>query len=634
MEFLMFKKILLTLSLCLIPCIGQAQSFPSKPLDGFWNDAFINSLKQKIDTNRLGAANGVATTDANNMMNMPVSGDSSSSPATASGTTVARTISSHLGDTKNIKDFGINLDGKDSSTNINNAITNIKGAVVIPDGTWPSVNIIPSSASSGVVYYGNLANWPTYYNNSHNEGMRIPYFGDDVTSIGFLNDHNNGLTVNRVEGPNAKQNTSINQVWNYVANNSNGGSNSYSGHQNGTFNEILGSSNGGFNNNLSANTYNYAKKGGGNFDVSFFNKIIDFGQDWVWGEVSEYDDVSHVYCNAPDMLDPTSGSAKCQHYLKELDLNGYGKEAYDISYIVQKQSRQMFLMSFGTKEPTSWAANTTYQKHEMILQTSNNIKYEYENEGTDECVSSGTQPSFAFNETTNITDGTCTWKFMGVGRYEIGSAINVGGDLGSYLGAWLYFDGSAGAAKISNSIFDLSAVSWDENNTTHIWSRVQPNTYIDFTDDHNNINSSDHGQNRHIFGYDSSNSTLSYKVNGVTVASINDKGMPRLSTAKIIAAGTTISDATILTAGINIIVPSPTNSGVKIPADLANTGTMITVKNSSGISINIYPIDSGWSIAGHTSGTPVVLPTGTSLTVYKADPTSVGLEVEYHPVAP
>lgn len=68
----MFKKLLLTLSLFIIPNVSFAQSYPSKPIDGLWNDAFIDSLKQKIDTNRIGAANGVAPLDSNGNLFSPI----------------------------------------------------------------------------------------------------------------------------------------------------------------------------------------------------------------------------------------------------------------------------------------------------------------------------------------------------------------------------------------------------------------------------------------------------------------------------------------------------------------------------------------------------------------------------------
>lgn len=65
----MFKKYFLISILLVTPSLSYAQSFPSRPSDGFWNDAIIESLKQKIDTDRINQNNGVAGLDNDGNIN-------------------------------------------------------------------------------------------------------------------------------------------------------------------------------------------------------------------------------------------------------------------------------------------------------------------------------------------------------------------------------------------------------------------------------------------------------------------------------------------------------------------------------------------------------------------------------------
>lgn len=65
----MFKKYFLISILLCIPSLSYAQSFPRPPYDGRFNDAIIESLRNKIDNDRIGKNNGVAGLDNNGNIN-------------------------------------------------------------------------------------------------------------------------------------------------------------------------------------------------------------------------------------------------------------------------------------------------------------------------------------------------------------------------------------------------------------------------------------------------------------------------------------------------------------------------------------------------------------------------------------
>ncbi len=73
-----------------------------------------------------------------------------------------------------------------------------------------------------------------------------------------------------------------------------------------------------------------------------------------------------------------------------------------------------------------------------------------------------------------------------------------------------------------------------------------------------------------------------------TISSPTITGLPLFSTATPAAAGTTVTDATQLTAMFNAVTAADGNKGVKLPPTPA-AGTVVVIKNNAGSTLKVWP---------------------------------------------
>lgn len=90
-----------------------------------------------------------------------------------------------------------------------------------------------------------------------------------------------------------------------------------------------------------------------------------------------------------------------------------------------------------------------------------------------------------------------------------------------------------------------------------------------------------------VTGQDGSSETLQQFYQSYQTSSSSSGSLILNTTDGLTAAGTSISDATILTASTNSVTTVPSGAGVRLPN--VKNGTVITVINSGDNNLNIYP---------------------------------------------
>lgn len=128
------------------------------------------------------------------------------------------------------------------------------------------------------------------------------------------------------------------------------------------------------------------------------------------------------------------------------------------------------------------------------------------------------EPTYIFQKGAKFNDGTLVWTCIGTWQYDLETVFKVGGANDPQSG-YVERIGTLMTEEtdyIYNAIFDFSKASFDPD-VTHVFARLQKDMYIDLTAD-----GTEQGQNNHILGYHSENSSLEYDINKKPVFTIND----------------------------------------------------------------------------------------------------------------
>lgn len=129
-----------------------------------------------------------------------------------------------------------------------------------------------------------------------------------------------------------------------------------------------------------------------------------------------------------------------------------------------------------------------------------------------------TEPAYVFQNGKTFTDGTVIWTCIGTWQYDLETVIKVGGSNDPENG-YIERIGTLMTEEtdyIYNAIFDFSKAAFDPE-VTHVFARMQKDMYIDLTAD-----GTKEGQNNHLLGYDSNNSSLEYDVGKEPIFTVND----------------------------------------------------------------------------------------------------------------
>lgn len=342
----------------------------------------------------IGKANGIASTDANKMMNMDVSGDSSLSSIsklTSPGDsvfplTVTRNISEHFSDMPTARDFGMYLipdQGGPDITWLDSYWGKINSStpIILPSGThWPDNRYVPNSDTTNkttsssfpiVTSFGAVSSRPGY---NTKYGYGVPYYGDVVPS--FTHDDSD-FEFSRVDSnlSSAGLYMSLAQFDSVIDTPFEGGSTGQSDNQRSllvrtTTTPSAQGTIGNFVSIMNSNGYNYW----GEMDVNKWSHTIEHGTNWVW------DNIQELYSAEPYYCDPNDTSVCFAEYMNEEDLYGVGPEDQRSSYDPSYHNRQMFWLTTnhniksGVSTNLDWKANMLVPLHKIILVKDSNNK--------------------------------------------------------------------------------------------------------------------------------------------------------------------------------------------------------------------------------------------------------------------
>ena len=103
-------------------------------------------------------------------------------------------------------------------------------------------------------------------------------------------------------------------------------------------------------------------------------------------------------------------------------------------------------------------------------------------------------------------------------------------------------------------------------------------------------------------------------INGPTIG-----GLPLFSAATPAAAGSTVTDATQLTAMLNAVTGANGTTGVKLPATPA-AGTVVVIKNNAGSTLKVWP-DAAATINAIAANADLPLATNTACLLFATSAT-------------
>lgn len=472
---------------------------------------------QKTD---VGAASGVAPLDANKMMPAPVSGDVSHAPY-ATNWTLAKMASHRI----NLGEHGAAMDGSAADQSlIETAATDNQNnlAVIIPSGSWVGNNAFRLPDATHGTWYAEveagLKNWPYFVWTPNGEGMRIPYYGDNITSVSHDSWNSNGFIVSRVDSNHSSygSNRPVSQ-FNLVVDTPNEAGTSWnSGIRNVDDNLIVTDKSIGYSNNHSIFTYDKSHQGYTSQTVGLFNKYFAEGSagSWGWNRIDEMIDFTSLNLGSSDFH--ATGAHNAWRANAEEDMSGIGPDypesAYDPMTHVRVQTWYGQNINF---KGANWTSATEYPAHFIVVASDASGQLWMYDSGSAGGTSGSTTPVWAYDATTPVADGQITWMPLGKYHFDVGLVIGVGGFSENRIGTVLAESGS----KIYNAVIDMSEAAFDPAVPYKVFGRLQKDMYMDLSADGTKA-----GQNNHLLGYDSNSAALTYKVGGVNFMSVNEDG--------------------------------------------------------------------------------------------------------------
>lgn len=372
----------------------------------------------------------------------------------------------------------------------------------------------------------------------------------------------------------------------------------------------------------------------------FTVNIFKTGLSWDWAIADSITETGGVDYSSPDR---NAGGNSPVEFEGEHNLNGVGydteKSAYGGgSYRVN----QLASTGIYSNYVPFWSANKAFLEKHMIrvVDSTTGKQYLYT---TDAGGTTGsTMPSFTYNESTPVIDGSVKWVYLGELTYQVGTAYQSSGSCSQpidypsgYTGPHVSYCAQIGTsfaatAHIYGTAFDASTATFIQKGA-HAWARTQKDSYLDFT-----ANGTLSGLDNHLLGYNSSTGGLEYNIKNDPTSTgtseqwnnilrITDSGNMSISSISlstkenISSSGTTISDAAVLSSSINVITNVGANSGVKLQT--AQIGQSVKIFNRGTNSLTIYPDSSISQIESLGVGVGFNLGVNSSVTIVKTSDT-------------
>lgn len=546
----------------------------------------------------------VAPLDDNKMMPVPVSGDTSSAPVTAKGTTIARNMAARAADANNLSNYVTTYDGSDTFKSQVTALYNalgMNGIIQIPcNAPWPmydtKTGIAWGPSGKGALFVDTCGNnWrgaPVWTTPAYDRG-----FGDNNPT---LVNYNGEILLNR-------QNTSS----------SNG-------------NGLLGV-------HVSDYSVSAAKYGGGiDADapmVRFVYDLHQYGLDGVtpvrgsplalWAVVNNYSGQNWSIqaqalkqtCNnmvaggscwagsfeANDKSGHTSKAWAQQH---ENNQEGNGPENPESTYNPKKSNRIMEYYSAIALTPAAWAPNTSYNQEDANGPTKVLVA---DSTGAERIlivktpgVSGATEPvpdMSKLKEYGLLRDGTVTWE-VGTTRENVtGVVVWINRDLptagGNASDRNSYNFGVSTEARFNNSVFDTSHALM--NSPRAAAYRMGDNQRLSVCD--LPTAASDGDLNKCVLIHSSAGKRLNYNINGQVVLFWGDDGSLWAKGNATVMGNLTVGSSLYL--GVKsraaiLALPSPAEGQKVFDAD---DHAEVTYRCPSAGSCGWYPVQYGAALS-------------------------------------
>lgn len=515
----------------------------------------------------------VAPLDANRMMPSPVSGDTSSAPATSAGTLTARSLSARFADTHNLADYGASLNGSPDDLG---KIQSIYSSM--PDGSV--VHIPNNSRWNGIIQNPDpQKNFTWVFDKTYDfSGYEHPP-GDGDTSLS----HKYGLEITRMDRDtkNWRQSPLLAFYWNDDPSYCGAYCSNWNQQSAATFSAISGPTAQGNTSPVAVGMRSFGNNPSASYDVGLPVTVFKYGQNSIWGLDISTNDYSGK-----------SPSAFATWNEFDMWTNGQDIKTWDLGYgTPQAGHRSVFYVTIAHEhsEVTSWSAKTAMKAHASgrgsvqaasLLSVTGKSGVPYLWYPVTDGTTGATQPAFPDPAKINgkISKGTLTVTRIVDGALSIGDTVTganpispvkiTGQTSGAAGGTGVYTVDDTGASsnddeplyaapqvadgniywqfgeELNSSVSSVlwvtassgdsvdTAIGFDKNITINNAAldttlaavndkaavvRMASGQVIDFSG-----NGTRTGANRHTLDYE--NGALRYKVGGVPVLSIGDDG--------------------------------------------------------------------------------------------------------------
>lgn len=253
--------------------------------------------------------------------------------------------------------------------------------------------------------------------------------------------------------------------------------------------------------------YSNGSNGWNGFDIGETNTVYKTGTNWSWNAVFQHSRTGHT----PVTYDGTT--ALSQDYNLEIDMSGSGPDLSASAYDPVSSAKAMILLSSWPDSATSWTSNTQINKGDARTYQINGVWQLFL--ATVGGTTGSSTPSWVVDHTKTFTDGSVTWQYQSTVLNQIGTAIRLSSQNNTFdqYGTFLSTD-----AVFYDAVLDFSKAGFATS--THAVMRMPSDSYIDLSGD-----GTSGGQNKHIFGYSSSDGAFELKVNGSTIFGLTDSGI-------------------------------------------------------------------------------------------------------------